>query len=149
EKGDKTYLTIQTYSSVPGVGQTVSAYYDVQKLSKNALDEKTMAAWKDRNGKKFYYLSEGPESQMLAVAPSSPLLVDMANGYALGCKITGENNAVNVTQIPVATGRDCYDLEIIQENGMELMKYSDSVAINEDSIKPMWAGVKSSTTIGE
>ncbi|SDZ42140.1 hypothetical protein SAMN05421736_11283 [Evansella caseinilytica] len=68
-------------------------------------------------------------------------------GYANGARITDENHAVNVVDIPVMNDRNVYDLKFYQEEGMEYLQAGGWTYIDEGAVKPIYAGVSSIVTI--
>ena len=53
EKNGRIYLKDSTYSSLPGLGQSVVTQYVAEKLEKNVLSKETTAAWAKREGVKL------------------------------------------------------------------------------------------------
>lgn len=58
EKNGRTYLKESTYQTAPGFGQVAMTQYLAEKLEDNVLSKETAAAWKKREGVKFYLVNE-------------------------------------------------------------------------------------------
>lgn len=149
QKNGKTYIKVNANVSLPGLGQTVMVFYEYQKLSKNKVSTAVKKAWKARDGKKYYAVDEKINSAFY-IAPSiltKTLKVDATNGYVNGDRIIDQNNAVNVAQIPVMTGRDTFDLEFVKQNNVEYLKAVKQLYIPEDAIQPLSKQNASKVTI--
>ncbi|MDP4109106.1 MAG: serine hydrolase domain-containing protein [Bacillota bacterium] len=148
ERNGLTYLQVKNYITLPGIGQSVMTTYNCEKLDKNKLGEDVINSWKNRNGKKYFVINEKATSQAYISAPFTKLTVDLDNGYSFGCKIADKNYAENVLQIPVVNGRDCFDLNFSEKNGVEYLKSNADLMICENGLVPIWSGNKSVCTIG-
>ncbi|OPH53555.1 serine hydrolase [Paenibacillus ferrarius] len=140
-KNGKTYLKLNSYMNIPGLGQTVMATYEYQKLDLNPLNQTTKTVWEKRNGKHYYALDE----KITSLSYLSPLLdkhisVDIDHGYASGTKIVDENKAVNAFDIPIMNGTDAFDLNFYIENHNEYLKIDGQSYISEDAIQPIYEG---------
>lgn len=147
EENGLDYLVMTAYSNVPGVGQSVMTSYNCQRVEQNVIPEPIKAAWDNRSGKLYLLVNEKPTSQLWMMTPFMQMNSDMGNGYAMGCKIVDENHAVNVFQIPMMAGRDTFNLEMFQENGIEYMRNADRIFIRQDGVQTIWAGDESICTI--
>ncbi|MBV6716681.1 serine hydrolase domain-containing protein [Paenibacillus chitinolyticus] len=141
-KNGNTYLKLNAYLNLPGLGQTVMVTYEYQKLDANPLDQTTKKAWEQRNGKKYYALDEkitsvGYGNQALL---TREITVNADYGYASGTKIVNPNKAVNVTAVPVINGRDSFDLNFYKKNHTEYLTIDGQSYINEDGIQPFSQG---------
>lgn len=142
-----TYLQMTTHSTIPGIGQHQMTYFNCQKMESNPLTDSVKKAWEKRIGKKYYLLNEKATSQMFMLSAFSKLDADLENGYALGCKITGENDARNVFQIPVMAGRDNVHFSFYTENGIEYLISGETLMCSEEAVPTIWSGTASITTV--
>ncbi|PYE50380.1 hypothetical protein HUB98_01130 [Paenibacillus barcinonensis] len=58
ERNAKTYVKVQGYLSLPGLGQMGMSTYDYQKLEHNKLDAVTQEKGSARNGLQYFALDE-------------------------------------------------------------------------------------------
>lgn len=147
QKNGKTYLKLNAYLNLPGVGQMVMATYEYQKLDSNPLNQTTQQAWEKRNGKNYYALDEKITS-IFYLAPAiltKNIVVD--HGYASGTQIVNENRAVNVTEIPITNGRDAFDLNFYTRNHTEYLMIDGNSYISEDAVKFLYGGRSSISTV--
>lgn len=151
ETAGRTYLVLETEMQIPGTSVTSRSFaYNAQKLEKNELSDDVKEAWDNRADNAYFILSEKASSQMTALsAIISNLGVDTENGYASACKITDENTALSVIQIPMSAGRDCFDLKFIEENGREIMLFNDMRYMSSKDIVPIYDGGEAICTILE
>ena len=147
EKNGHTYLQMMAYATIPGLGSTVSADFNAQKLEPNEITDEVRSAWAERVGKKYYLVNEKATSQLYPLNAVSPIMADLDNGYVLGDKIVSADTAQNILQLPVMSGRDTFDVYTFSQNGKDYLKTSDTVLISEDSIAPIWDGGDSLCTI--
>ncbi|WP_064201270.1 serine hydrolase domain-containing protein [Brevibacillus brevis] len=135
-KNGKTYLKLNAYINNPGLGQSFSVSYELQKLASNPLKQSMKTVWENRDGKKYYALDEKITSVMYLnnALVTKTISVDISHGYASGTKIVDKNNAVNVIQIPAFAGRDAFDLNFYQKNQKEYVKINGLSYISEDAI---------------
>ncbi|SFE61187.1 CubicO group peptidase, beta-lactamase class C family [Paenibacillus catalpae] len=148
EANGHTYLWIRAYASLPGLGQTALSQYAAEKLEANDLPAETAAAWKKRDGKKYYLLNEKYSSLAYLMLPI--LKVDLskeAPGYVLDQQITGPDASVSTLQIPTMAGRDTQAYNFYKADGIEYLVSSGSLYESEDAVKPIYAGGKSKATI--
>jgi CubicO group peptidase (beta-lactamase class C family) len=141
-KNGKTYLKLNAYINIPGLGQTVMVMYEYQKLDSNSLDQSTKTVWEDRNGKSYYALDEKITSGMYLSKAllSKNISVDINHGYASGTKIVDMNKAINVMNIPIMKGRDTFDLNFYNVNHAEHLVIDGQSYIREDAIQPIYEG---------
>jgi hypothetical protein len=142
QKNGKTYLKVNAYTNLPGLGQSVAVMYEYQKLDTNLLNQTTKKVWENRNGKSYYALDEKITSGFY-LAPkvlNKNISVEMDHGYANGTKIVDENKAVNAVEIPMMNGRDAFDLNFYKLNHTEYLKIDGQSYISEDAIQPIYAG---------
>ncbi|WP_314588014.1 serine hydrolase domain-containing protein [Paenibacillus terrigena] len=141
-KNGKTYLKLNAYINIPGLGQTVMVMYEYQKLDSNSLNQSTKTVWEDRNGKNYYALDEKITSGMYLTKAlvAKNISVDINHGYASGTKIVDKNKAINVINIPIMKGRDTYDLNFYNVNHAEHLVIDGQSYIREDAIQPIYEG---------
>ncbi|WP_018755471.1 serine hydrolase domain-containing protein [Paenibacillus terrigena] len=141
-KNGKTYLKLNAYINIPGLGQTVMVMYEYQKLDSNSLNQSTKTVWEDRNGKSYYALDEKITSGMYLTKAlvAKNISVDINHGYASGTKIVDKNKAINVMSIPIMKGRDTFDLNFYNVNHAEHLVIDGQSYIREDAIHPIYDG---------
>lgn len=144
-----TYIRVKSHLEFPGLGQAVMAYYEYQKLADNPVTETVSKAWKERNGRTYYALDEKINS-LFYLSPSvltKKIELNEDGGYANGAKITDEDHAVNVAEIPVMNGRDAFDLEFFRKDGIEYLRADGRTYVGEAAVKPIYGGASSIVTI--
>lgn len=144
-----TYVRVRSYLEFPGLGQSVIAYYEYQKLGDNPLEDTVNGVWEERNGRTYYALDEKINS-LFYLSPSiltKTIEFDEKSGYANGTRITDKDHAVNVAEIPVMNGRDVFDLEFSREAGIEYLRADGRTYIGEEAVKPIYGGDSSVVTI--
>lgn len=125
------------------------AYYEYQKLGENPLDKTVADAWKEREGWTYYALDEKINS-LFYLSPSvltKTIALDAKGGYANGTKITDEEHAVNVAEIPVMNGRDAFDLDFFRQDGTEYLRADGRMYIAETALTPISGAADSVVTI--
>lgn len=148
EENGRTYLWSRLYVSLPGLGQMALSHYSGEKLAAHDISEEATAAWKERDGKKYYLINEKYTSVAYLIMSTINLdLVKELPGYVLDKKITGPNTAVSELQIPALAGRDITGYNFYTEDGTEYLEAAGSLFVREDAVKPIYPGHKSSTTI--
>jgi CubicO group peptidase (beta-lactamase class C family) len=149
EKNGRTYLWSSLYITLPGLPQLAISGYNAEKLEANVLSKDVAAAWKKREGKKYYLVSEKYTS-VLYLKPESIIPIDTVKevpGYLLSNKIIGADKAVNGLQIPSMAGRDTMEINFFKKNGLEYFTAVGNVYASEEIVKPLYSGKGSSTTI--
>ncbi|RRJ67371.1 class A beta-lactamase-related serine hydrolase [Paenibacillus oralis] len=144
-----TYIRVKTYLEFPGLGQSVMAYYEYQKLDENPLDKTVAEAWTEREGRTYYALDEKINS-LFYLSPSvltKTIGLDKEGGYANGTKITDEDHAVNVAEIPVMNGRDAFDLDFFRQDGTEYLRADGRTYTAETALAPISGAAASIVTI--
>jgi CubicO group peptidase (beta-lactamase class C family) len=148
EENGRTYLWTRQYASLPGLGQTALSLYSAEKLEPRDLPEETAAAWKQRDGKKYYLLNEKYTSLAYLLEPTLQVhLSKQLPGYVADKRITGPDTAVPDLQIPALSGRDLVAFTFYKQDGVEYLDASGSVYVNEDAVKPIYVAKKSAATI--
>lgn len=139
EENEKTYAYIEQYSSLPGLGQTATSTYFLQKLENNKISDEINAAWQKRQNKSYFLVNEKYSSEVYSSLPAAGIaLFDFAPGYLIGAKIVDENNAVNQIQIPGAAGRDTRDYKFFTENGKEYLKAGAYKYVTMDAVETIY-----------
>lgn len=144
-----TYIRIRANLEYSGLGQTVMAYYEYQKLEENPLGKSVAVAWTEREGRIYYALDEKINS-LFYLAPSvltKTITLDAEGGYANGTKITDEDHAVNAAEIPVMNGRDAFDLDFFRQDGTEYLRAGGWTYIAETAVAPISGYASSLVTI--
>ncbi|MHC1749338.1 MAG: serine hydrolase domain-containing protein [Cellulosilyticaceae bacterium] len=138
EKNNKTYLWMQQYITVPGIGQCVLTQYAGQKMEENKLPPELQTAWEKRNGKIYYIANEKYSSEMYLLQAGVPVRLDPnVPGYIGNSKITGINTTKTELEIPMIMGRDLPDLTFYEEDGTEYLKLRSSIYVSQDTVKPL------------
>ncbi|PZD96643.1 serine hydrolase [Paenibacillus sambharensis] len=144
-----TYARVKSVLEFPGLGQSVLAYYEWQKLEKNPLARPVAKAWKKRDGKTYYAVDEKINSAFY-LSPAvlmKTISFDEQGGYANGTKIVDESHAVNAVEIPVMNGRDVTDLRFFSKYDVEYLQADGRIYIGEGAVKPICEGAVSFVTI--
>ena len=149
ETNGKTYIWSRIYETIPELGQTALSQYLAEKLDDNEVSNDAAAVWEKRLGKLYFPLTEKYTSMIyLLGSPVTPIMMsEEAPGYMFSNRIVNADKAVSGLQIPVMSGRDLMDFEFYKSNGIEYMKAADSLYVEQDHIKPIYAGAKSAVTI--
>lgn len=137
-----TYLRVRSYMDLPGLGQSVVAYYEYQKLDDHSLKGEVKKVWKERNGKTYLALDEKITSALylMPVTLTKTIELDDTGVYANGTKIKDRDHAVNIAEIPVMSGRDAFDLNFIKKDGIEYLQSGGWIYIKEEDVKPIHVG---------
>lgn len=149
QKNGHTYVRVKSYLVFPGIGQSVIAYYEWQKLSDHQLTEAVTHTWKERNGRTYYAVDEKINS-LFYFSPAiltKKIAFDEQGGYANGAGITDQNHAVNVMEIPIMNGRDVFDLTFSRKEGTEYLHADGRTYISGEAVMPLYEGNASVTTI--
>ncbi|MDT0122790.1 serine hydrolase domain-containing protein [Paenibacillus sp. RRE4] len=149
ERNTKTYVKVQGYLSLPGLGQMGMSTYDYQKLEPNKLDAVTREKWAARNGLNYFALDEKITS-IFYLVPSQLIKnfkVNAEHGYVNGTQIKDVYHAVNVAEIPIMNGRDAFDLELMKKKDAEILTQNGQQFISEKAIQPIFGGKSGMATI--
>ncbi|WP_044482372.1 serine hydrolase domain-containing protein [Paenibacillus antibioticophila] len=147
-----TYIRTRANLEFPGLGQTLMAYYEYQKLGENVLSPEVSKVWQQRDGKTYYALDEKINSLFYLAPPSilwKPIVLDEGGSYANGTKIKDANHAVNIAEIPVMNGRDAFDLSFRQQDGVEYLLADARTYVSEAAVGAIYGGTASRVTIPE
>jgi CubicO group peptidase (beta-lactamase class C family) len=148
EENGRTYEWIRRYVSLPGFGQAAISMYNAERLQPQDLPAEVKEAWKQREGKKYYLLTEKYTSLLYLVSPLTELNVSkQLPGYVLDKRITGPNSAISELQIPGSSGRDLSGLTFFTQDGVEYLNMGGILLVNEDAVKPINVAKKSTVTI--
>lgn len=149
EKNSHTYLKLEQFVPMTSTIAMKSISYNAQKVKQNQLSEEVKNAWKNRNGNLYFPNNISLEDQINGPAGMLILNADLENGYVFNCKIIDESLATNVVQLPVADGRDTFDIKFAVENGIEYLRYNTLNNINEKDVKNIYSGKNSYCTISD
>ncbi|TDL49307.1 class A beta-lactamase-related serine hydrolase [Paenibacillus dendritiformis] len=149
EKNGRTYLWMNEYVTMPGLGQLAISHYAAEKLEDNELPKETAAAWAKREGTMFYPVNEKYTSLMyLIMQPTIQITrTDELPGYLGDKKITGPNTAASQLQIPGMAGRDLAEFRFFTQDGVEYMEGAGSLYVSGAKVKPLYAGKESKLTL--
>ena len=123
ERNARTYVKVQGYLSLPGLGQMGMSTYDYQKLEPNKLDKTTKDKWTERNGLQYFALDEKITS-IFYLLPSQLIKTSrstQSRGYVNGTKVMDTNHSVNVAEIPMMNGRDAFDLDLMEKKMLKIL----------------------------
>lgn len=146
----REYLMANIEETYPGLGNTTSylpiaSKLDTSSASHPAPDAETMEAWKQRDKKEYYLVSEAFSSAIyLTRFMVSPRLLEEPEGY-LGFKdgqltlarLTDPAHAEFFQQVPGQAGRDLNDYEIQEKQGREYLVTNSYRYISEDAVAPL------------
>ena len=151
EDNRRTYLWVRAYSEIPGLGQLATSDYQAEKLESNELSADVAKAWKAREGKTYFLVSEKYTSQAYFMVPPVAYIATFqdAPGYLMANKITGADEALNLLNIPTLMGRDTSDFHFFRDNGVEYLKAAGTLFVSQDNVTPLYAGKTSMTKIQE
>ncbi|PWW05092.1 CubicO group peptidase (beta-lactamase class C family) [Paenibacillus cellulosilyticus] len=148
ESNGRTYLWVRQYAQVPGLGQLAISEYAAEKLPTNEVSEETLAAWNERDGKRYYIVNEKYTSIAFLASPSAQvLLFDDVPGYVLSQRMTGPNTSVSDLQIPASGGRDNGPVQFFKQDGVEYLLTGSNLYISQDALKPIYSGKHARVTI--
>lgn len=149
ESNGETYLYVEGYAVLPGLGEMASAYYNAQKVESSTLTESEKAAWEKRNGKMYYVINEKytSASYQISIPAAGILMSENSPGYMAGYEITGPDTAQAVGQIPGLAGRDQMDITFYTKDGVEYLQLGSNLAISQDAVPNLYKG-DSKCTIG-
>ncbi|ANS76687.1 serine hydrolase [Paenibacillus yonginensis] len=149
EKNGRTYLWERQYASVPELGQLAVNLYSAEKLEANAITPDVEAAWKQRDGKSYFLVSEKYSS--LAYFMTLPIYqitrTDSLPGYVMDKQITGPDSLMGKHAVPVTGSRDSAEFRFFTQAGSEYLETAGSLYLNGDQIKELYPGKKSSVTL--
>ena len=133
EADGKQYLCIDTYLKHAEVGESRLVDLFAEKMEPNTLTASVQKAWEERNGKKYYLVSEKYSSGFWTMNPMLRLKLSTvkagyinASGRIGTTKITDENRAEAFITLPGGMGRDLNDLSMIQRAEGEYLYLEDA-----------------------
>ncbi|MGF7141836.1 CubicO group peptidase (beta-lactamase class C family) [Anaerotaenia torta] len=150
ESNGNTYLYLENYVGLPGLGQVGDSNYQAQKIEANPLSEKVKSAWDKRAGKRYFLMNEKYSSQIYALSyPAIKItLSEFTEGYCFGARIINENQAQTQVQIPGMAGRDLMDLQFTAKSKTEYLSIAGGLYIGEDAVKAISSKDSFQITIG-
>ena len=150
-----SYLTAQTYESVPGLGIMATSMPVAVKLEANLAPENALAAWAARAEREYLLVGDRHTSARYITAPVAGILTDArAAGYVtMGIyksrgaafpetRIVDENHTEAFQNTPTMNGRDGEDISVSVVNGIEYLDFKAGDAVYMDAS----AAVKLSAT---
>ncbi|WP_397364772.1 serine hydrolase domain-containing protein [Paenibacillus sp.] len=149
EKNGRTYLWERQYATVPELGQLALSFYSAEKLEENALTPDVEAAWKQRDGKSYFLVSEKFSSiAYFIMLPTVQMTrTDSLPGYVLDKQITGPDSLMGKHQIPTTGSRDLAEYRFFTQAGSEYLEAAGSLYLSGDQVKELYPGKKSSVTL--
>ncbi|NMO96367.1 serine hydrolase domain-containing protein [Paenibacillus lemnae] len=150
ESNGRTYIWVRQYVSLPGMGQLALSHYTGEKMDSHKITGQTEAAWKQREGRKYFPLNEKYSSLMyFLMEPSVAIKRDPSmKGYLIDKTITGPDSAESLHQVPAIGSRDTAAYHFYKERGTEYLEAAGSLFVSEQNIKALYAGKKSTVTVG-
>ena len=154
EADGKQYLCIDTRLNYAEVGESRLIDLFAEKMEPNTLTSSVQKAWEERDGKKYYLVSEKYSSGFWTMNPMLRLKLSTvevgyinASGRMGTTKITDENRAEAFITLPGAMGRDLNDLSMIQRAEGECLYLEDASLyyIEETQIPDLDLGVSNIT----
>lgn len=124
ENGEK-YVCAENMETHPGIGTAASAAPIGQKVQSRQLSEETAAAWRERDGKK-YYLTDEKASSSGYLEPAMTVRLPKEQGayiegYFRNAKVVDADHAEAFVEIPLMFGRDLADYEFYNKGGKEYL----------------------------
>ncbi|MFR9710315.1 serine hydrolase domain-containing protein [Paenibacillus sp. MB22_1] len=149
EKNGRTYLWQRQYATVPELGQLALNLYSAEKLEENAISPEVEVAWKQRDGKSYYLVSEKYSSMayfmMLPVVQVNR--TDSLPGYVMDKQITGPDTLMGKHQVPTTGSRDSAEYRFFTQGGSEYLEAAGSLYLSGDQIQELYPGKKSTVTL--
>ncbi len=121
----ESYLSVSTYETQPGLGELTYTIPFAQKVENNLLSESVKVAWKEREGKKYYLISEKASSSGYLEPATTIRLPKEGDGYFRNSKIVDEDNALAFVEIPIMLGRDLLDYHFYSEDSKNYLEYNN------------------------
>lgn len=136
ESNGNIYLLNQSYSDMPGLGQTANFLYVAQKVEENTIPWEVQSIWNLRNGKRYFIVNEKYSS---LVYPISSVIIELGNigiipGYFGNSTIIDEDMSQTRLQIPGVYGRDLLDYQFEKDGMLEYLHAGDSIYLAEEDI---------------
>lgn len=138
-KNGLTYLYVSGYTTLPGIGQSISNGYQAQKLAANPISAELKSIWEKRGESTYFTVNEKYSSEYYAagsLCSSLPVYKD-PEGYVIYDAITDANTARANIQIPGSLGRDLVDLLFYKDGDTQYLKAGGNILIPEDEISSL------------
>ncbi|WP_167958874.1 serine hydrolase domain-containing protein [Anaerosporobacter faecicola] len=146
----KTYLNLKTIASIPGFPAIAQDILYAQKLEDNPVSDSVKNAWKNRDGKKYYALSEKYTSQLYLSELSQTFYYDtLKEGYFINFTMVNEDTLEQRLEIPMNYGRDLTDIKMYRENNTEYMKVNSALYVSADAVKNLSSKKSFKVTIAD
>ena len=155
------YLLLQSYESVPGLGNTAIAMPFAEKVVGNPVSGDAWNAWTARNGKEYLLVSEKYSSELYIDSAIAKTLADeRVYGYVSqgiyetvgvsfpAAAVVDENTALGFQNTPTMTGRDIVDLSIEETNGVEYLRLNNNRYVDAAAAVP-FSGLGETVVIGD
>lgn len=135
------YIEYGATSVLPSLGSIDMVVFLGQKLNANPLSASVKKAWKQRENKKYYLVSEKASSYVYLLGLDNmygtfSLSTDV-EGYISGMKIINKNLCYCSLEVPVMYGRDGSQIRAFKKNGMEYLSSGDDILMSEDGLKTL------------
>lgn len=149
ESNGHVYIRVKIYTGIQGVSQMVLDYYNAEKVDDNPIiSENIKKAWENRNNVHYFLVNEKYTSQLYLQGGliSEINFDDNSHGYVGNNKVSGENNAETILQLPgvlQSSGRDLNDINFYTKDGCEYMKSGSFILISEKNIDNLTADINS------
>lgn len=149
EKNGRTYLWERQYATVPELGQLALSYYSAEKLEENIITPEVEAAWKQRDGKSYFLVSEKYSSMAYFIMLPTVQITrtDSLPGYVLDKQITGPDTLMGKHQVPTTGSRDLAEYRFFAQEGSEYLEAAGSLYMSGDQLKELYPGKKSTVTL--
>ncbi|MGL4344923.1 MAG: serine hydrolase domain-containing protein [Cellulosilyticaceae bacterium] len=142
ESNGQTYILSSSYESTPGLGKSAFTVPVAQKIQPVTLSEQVRGAWQQREGKKYYVVSESAGGSHNLTMPYIEMgLLESVSGYtkslngSMNTRIINENLSRAEIQIPGVLGRDLKDYMFYKQDGVEYLKCLDLLFVSEDEVQ--------------
>lgn len=138
EQDGNTYLMSGTYGKMPGISTMYSYAYTAQKVVPQQLKKSVKRAWKQRDGKIYFTVTEKSSSARY-VQNGVMLSIGLSNncdGYVYYDRIVDANTAEQFTDMPMNGSRSATDFVFEKDSkGIEYLHYAGTTMISEDGLK--------------
>ena len=149
ESNGNTYLIQRTYTMFSVLGNVILEGHDFQKLEPQKLTDTVKSSWQKHVGKRYMCVNEIFNSpNYIDLSTIYIPIIDLETGYINGSQIIDDKKAVSVTQIPVMSGRDSWDVSFFESNGKQYLDRFNQIHISEEDITPFDI-VKADVSIGK
>ena len=136
------YICYDSYMELGGLGGAAMSGYEMQRAAANTVSDEVQASWDARSGKKYYLYNGKYSNVYYNEMPCIKLYTDQeAMGYISRGKMIDKDHAESCLVMP--GGRDVEDIEVITENGYEIMDITNCALkfISEEAIPELSADV--------